>query len=186
MTFPILVDVDGVMIDFDNAFRAHMLRMRMPPSDTTPGISLDDAYAHWSSEKLRYEIICFQDTLYYRDLPLIPQTIEAIDWLRQVFQGSMVIAVTACGKSMFTVQHRQYQLRHVRLDTIIFEDHGESKERVFRHFTPGYVIDDSPAQLQAAVAAGHTPVVMDHPFNRHVKDAVRLHSWMDLPKLVQG
>ena len=182
MTFPILVDVDGVLIDWLTPFTAEMCRCGLPPVIEASQQVTYDLHTLWPDVpkgQMAARALFFQQHHHYRHLEPLPGALAAMFNLRSAMPNNLLIAVSSCGTDSLVIENRRHQLRYFPFESLITLPFGESKARVFGQFKPGVVIEDAPSQIEAAQRVGHGVVVYDQPYNQHVVAMHRVKDWRE-------
>ena len=181
MSRPILIDVDGVCIDWSAGFHEWM-----KPEPRTFGYSYDlrCQYPHIAPSAMADLVAAFNASKDFRDLPLMPGVKLGVEIMREEFHNNLLFAVSACGTAKNIVANREHQLRELPLNGLITLPLGTSKAEVFRQFRNAIVIEDAPDQKEASLSAGHFTVCMDQPWNQDFNPRhrffMRVHGWMEI------
>lgn len=183
----ILFDVDGVLLDWHGGFVAYMERRHGIKSavgadefadyggfsDLFPGLDLE--------ERARY-IAAFNTSPDFAGLRGIEGAARGMQRIAAVLDGRgiQIIGVTCAGPDAAVERRRQmarFPFNDIRILSI-----GASKAPIFRRYAPAVVIEDAPAHLDEAKAAGCVPIAVSYPYNASWR-GMRA-SWKTLPDLV--
>ena len=175
--FPILLDIDEVVLHWNSGFHAWMKRTGFDrATEDETQYSLQHAYPHVDTVKC---IEMFSKSRDYIDLGTIVGARLGIADLRRRYPSSPIFAVTCCGRDPSVVRVRAAALERFKLDGLIPLEITEHKTNVYKCFSRGLVIEDSPKNITAAGQAGHLVLTFDQPWNQgEVKR--RVHGWHEI------
>lgn len=180
----ILVDMDGVLCDFEHAFLAAW-RAAYPEK---PWIAVPDRRTHYLSDQYPPEEVdniysMWQRPRFFADLPEIPGGVEALKTLDRL--GYDVRICTApmrryehCAPEKF--EWIEARFGHAWVDKIIMT---RDKTVVW-----GDVLIDDKPHIQGAYPLRYTHIIYDQPYNREVTDKPRLtwDNWQSVLGAVLG
>ena len=175
----LLIDMDGVLADFETGFE-RMWRQRYPE---LPSVPLEDRKNFYTEKDYPEELRPLAKSIsrlkgFYRNLPPIQGGIDALVELSEIYD------VRIC-----TSPHTDYENCVLEKYQWVDEHFGREWIRKIiltkdKTFVMGkYLIDDKPA-----ITGSQTPVweqiIYDQPYNRHRTDLKRINwqNWMEVLK----
>lgn len=177
----ILLDVDGVLLDWYQGFHQWMLRQGYQATESKGNNY--DLTNDYPGHDLRTRITEFSKSYPYQHLKHIQGATHGVKFLRVRYPYVPIIGVTSCGMSPEVVCARTRSLSEFALDGLIPTPISEGKGHIFRSFKTTLVIDDSPKNIQDANDAGHITLIFDQPWNRELP-GMRVRGWADIYNVV--
>jgi beta-phosphoglucomutase-like phosphatase (HAD superfamily) len=176
----IIFDTDGVLLDWVAPFAPWAATRVGRPLD--PQKITEFNLTSWLGFEDKADMIDLVSTFNASDehgfgrLPPLDGAVEAIQVLRD--RGHKMSVVTSCSDDpvvgMLRVANLHAHFGDV-FDDIIVLGLGADKTEALKKFTPSTWIDDHWPNLDAGVAAGHTPVLMNATYNQVRSDAGPAH-----------
>jgi FMN phosphatase YigB (HAD superfamily) len=176
----LLVDCDGVMLEWHNRF--HSL---FPEKEHK-----NDFYVIESQDEM--DIHTFNSSPTFGELLPYKDSIEGIKQLKE--RGFTIVAITSSGTSPITKAFRRKNLDDLfGTDAInaihVCELHGDKTPLLSRFKDKGYMwIEDSPKNAMKGKELGLTPLLMNTPMNANKDDMglQRVDSWEEIVRIVDG
>ncbi|MFA9445627.1 hypothetical protein [Egicoccus sp. AB-alg6-2] len=183
--FVLGVDLDGVCADYEQAFRASVVRHLGRAPEQLPPQTVMDAYSQWGLTFEQFEqahrTAVVEDRM-FRHMQPLPGVSEAL-W-RLSNRGVWIRIITH--RLLFNWAHESSAA-----DTAYWLDANEIPYRdlCFIGDKPNVgadlYVDDSPSNIVALRAAGRAAIVFDQPYNRDLPGP-RAHTWEDVVALVEA
>lgn len=183
----ILTDIDGVVFDWDSAFRKFMERKGFVVAK--PGIYHISEMFGISKEQAKNLTQEFNESGVIGYLKPLRDSKRYIKSLLE--KGFEFQAITSLSTNEFAGKLRRYNLDNefgsdfncTCLDT------GADKDDELKKYSPGHWwIEDKPANCEAGLSAGHKVILVDHLYNRSYnnKDVIRVQSWKEIHNIILG
>ena len=186
----ILLDVDGVLLNWFDTFQAWMAKEGYSVKDETC-VSYDMAKRFGVTKDQSFEMIRrFNDSAYMGYLPAIPDAPKALNDL--INMGFRFRAVTSVSECPYAGDLRRMNLQLVFgniFDEVVCLPLGASKkdELTRQHRINGdnqmiYVEDSLDHAKTALKIGGFIPLLLAYPYNKLEKNekVIRRHSWEEL------
>lgn len=165
------VDLDGVLYNFENSFKAYLetIGIRNLPTPNTWSV-----WEHWGmtqDEWMEHFAEGVDAGIIFR---VGEPEVNAIDVLNQFKQDGYVIHIVThrfVGKKSIHNTYDWLDEHEVPYDTLTF-----AKDKTV--VPTDYFIEDNADNYLALEAAGTKTVLMDRPWNRHI-DAYRITNWKE-------
>lgn len=181
------IDLDGVLYDFDFAFRSYLIDTHGWRPDWCTAVTRWEFYEDWGISLAGFKRVCHQAAdagrLWNEGPPMDRRT--AIPALRGLKEA---------GHSLHVITHRGFgthpSASHVATakwlgeydipyDTLTF-----SGDKTI--VKTDWMIEDNADNYSALKKSGCNAVLIDRPWNQHVEDAVRVTSVSEFAELVEG
>jgi hypothetical protein len=171
MTKPwVLLDCDGVLLDWDLAVQQYALEYR---SHVWDGIHMDEhsydltGRMNISSEDAQQLIHDFHHSQSYAHLPPMTGAVLAIS---QLSRFANLAVITACGTQDQIVKSRMHNLAQVFGSVFVHVHCTDSFAEKAQHlckYDPGYWVEDHARNAQMGQLYGHQCFLIDAPHNSH-------------------
>lgn len=176
MMFPILLDIDGVVLDWSAGFHWWMKDRGF---HKVAGVTNYDLRHEYPSVDIEAAILQFANSAVYADLGEIQGARAGVAALKRAFPNSPIIAISCCGRAHAIQSVRAHALRSFPLDGFMALDIRESKKNIFSMFKRGVVIEDSPENLLNAMRTNHVALCFERPYNKGARCDHRV-VWNDM------
>lgn len=183
----VILDVDGVILDYMSHFARFMEYEGMPPKvshlhegdynlvNMFPGLSRPEVTDHMVRMSRMPE--------WFSTFPLMPGAAEGIRRLREITGGS-IVCLTSAGQDPEQYAWREHNLRGLGLDGLEMLPFGADKEEALSKYEPGSLfVDDLPANLLKGELAGMETVLFHSPMNITGRGSFRVAD--DWPHLLE-
>lgn len=165
----LILDGDGVIIDFSSGFANYMQEVH----NITP-LSIEPAQFNYSDaypmlEKPAAYIPGFIDSEHFERTPLYEGSAEKLREIKA--QGHTLLMVTSCGDAEHVRAMRTRMLMRELgpiIDDIIFLPLASSKVDVLKRLPKGVFVDDQLAMCIDGVQAGHQSFLFNRRYNQHL------------------
>jgi 5'-nucleotidase len=192
--FVFSVDLDGVVFDYESAFRQYVARLRgVDPATLPPPTTWSYIDAGWGfvdeNDYLDHHARAVTDTGLFITMPAFPGVSEALWKLSDAGVHIQVVTARLTKKGTHATAVAD-TVRALDAHAIPYRDILFTKDK--HHALAGLAlhspdrllhIDDSPGQLTNLAAAGVPVLIMDQPYNREI-DGLRVSSWEQIVPLV--
>ena len=166
----ILVDCDGVLVEWHNRFH-----------ESFPDPKQDDMDIH-----------TFNSSPTFGELYPYKDSVEGIKQLKE--KGFTIVAITSSGTSLITRAFRRKNLDDLfgtdQINSIqVCELHGDKSPILENFKDTGYIwVEDSPQNAMAGKNLGLEPLLMNTPMNAEKDDLGirRVDTWEEIVRIVDG
>lgn len=173
----ILVDMDGVLCDFDGGWRRDWNKNYpdKPITEEPTSFYLEEAYSSFATEE---EIVAiFNRKGFFYDLDPMPGAIEA---MRQMQDSGLNVFICTAPMGSNTFMEKAEWVEHYLgkewLKRLVI-----TKDKTLVH--GNYLIDDKPELTGFYDEPTWEHVVYDHPYNQYLTDKHRI-TWANWPSLL--
>lgn len=197
--FVFSVDLDGVVADYETAFREYVAKERgidpagLPPQDSWSFVSSGWGFASEADFLDTHARAVVRGGLFLR-MAMLPGASEAL-W--QLNDAGVHIRITTArllrsGAEAGHATAVSDTVRWLDINDIPYRDllflHDKHAALAGASMSGGRVlhIDDSPGQITAIRDAGVPVLAMDQLYNRHITDVPRVDSWPQVVDYVLG
>lgn len=186
----ILVDCDGVLLDWEYAFGQWMARhgYEIDPAFHTDYL-MDKKYGLSKIEGKRL-IRMFNESAWIRKLPPLRDAIHYVKKLH-VEHGYIFHAITSLSEDQYAQHLRTKNLREMFGDTVfekyVYLDTGADKDEVLEWYngTGCYWVEDKPQNALVGRDVGLNSLLMDHKHNQGEYSGVtRVRNWKEIYNIV--
>jgi uncharacterized HAD superfamily protein len=185
----ILVDCDGVLLDWEYAFDYWMNRHDYKIYNE--GV-YDMAIKYDMPKKDIHRLIrMFNESAAIRKLPPLRDAMKYVKKLHEE-HGYVFHAVTSLSNDQYAQHLRTKNLRELFGDTAfekyVYLDTGADKDEALAVYkdTGCYWIEDKPANAKVGKDLGLDAILMAHIFNRDVVDIPRVPNWKTIYGIITG
>jgi hypothetical protein len=186
----ILVDCDGVLLDWEYAFDAWMKRHDY--KKVVEGeYEMDLAY-DMPKKEIKRLIRMFNESATIRKLPPLRDAIKYIKKLHED-HGYIFHAITSLSNDQYAQHLRTKNLRELFGDTVfekyIYLDTGADKDDELCQYegTGCWWVEDKPENAECGLKFGLNSILMGHNHNSgYDGHATRVNNWKDIYELVVG
>lgn len=200
MKQPVILDCDGVLLDWETGFRNWVLRHR-PTTVFASEYPSDWDLSHWigcSSDESMALIQGFNQSAYFGSLGSMPGAARTLYELERL--GHPLFVVTSCSSDPVTSQRRSMNLSVMfapRFQRVICLDLGVSKLETLRAFQLVYGecvwVEDNLKNALDGFTAGHRSFFLHRPHNHsqwHLAEkgfspVTHLENLLDLVSLIK-
>lgn len=184
----ILVDVDGVLLDWEPAFDAWMSQKGFKVKQA----GVYDQYIRYgfqTKNQCNELVKQFNESAWMGFLKPLRDSVEYVHKLKA--QGYHFEAITS-----LSTDHWAKELRTMNLERwfgrgtfyrVQCLDTGADKDEVLKQFEPGHWwIEDKPANAEAGLRAGHKTILVSHTWNLDYKnnDIIRADNWQEIYNII--
>lgn len=189
----ILVDADGVCLDWEYSFGQWMKRHDYVINPIHHNdYHIDKRYGLDKKEAKRL-IRMFNESAWIRKLPPLRDAIHYVKKLHQE-HGYVFHCITSLSEDDYSQHLRTKNLRELFGDTVferyIYLDTGADKDEVLKQYkdTGCWWVEDKPANAVAGATVGLCSILVDHPHNQDFDDSklnvVRVKNWKEIYDLI--
>jgi len=187
----ILVDCDGVLLDWEYAFDNWMARHDYKVSITGDYL-MDVKYGLEKAEAKRL-IRMFNESATIRKLPPLRDAIHYVKLLHER-HGYVFHAITSLSNDTYSQHLRTKNLRELFGNTVFekytYLDTGADKDEALEEYrnTGCWWVEDKPQNAVVGHNVGLNSVLMDHDHNRDFEHSAvkRVDCWQEIYQLVLG
>jgi hypothetical protein len=186
----LLVDCDGVLLDWEYAFDQWMRRHGYVVK-TEGNYLMDVKYGIEKTEAKRL-IRMFNESAWIRKLPPLRDAIHYVKKLHTE-HGFIFHAITSLSNDQYAQHLRTKNLREMFGDTVfekyVYLDTGADKDGVLLDYegTGCWWVEDKPENADVGMDYGLKGILMDHKHNQsYTGDALRVRNWQEIYKIVTG
>ena len=184
------VDVDGILLKWEEAFDDFMTRQGLTKKDQGH-FDLRKHYPEVPAEALNTYISVFNESAYMRYLEPMDGAVEYVTKLAD--EGYKFSVITSQTLNKVANRAREDNLKEVFGD--VFEDFtfletGQGKYFALQKFDMGTIwIDDKPDNVESGKVLGLVPILLDLPHNRSYNNKQmniqRANSWKDIYDIIK-
>ena len=182
----ILTDVDGVLVNWEDAFTSWMSKRNY--SVVQPKVY--NQYTRYGITKEESDALVtqFNDCAWIGWLRPLRDSVEVIPDL--VKAGFNIECITSLSTDYYAGQLRKYNLKEHfgnNIGKVICLEQGGDKDDILKSYEPGHWwIEDKPQNAEAGLNAGHKVILINHHYNENYTnpDIFRVNSWSDIYKLI--
>ena len=186
----ILVDCDGVLLDWVYSFNQWMCRHGYNEV-RTDSYCIGERYGIEKGESKKL-IRMFNESASIRKLPPYRDAIKYVKKLHEE-HGYIFHAITSLSNDDYAQHLRTKNLIEMFGPTVfekyIYLDTGADKDEALAKYkdTECYWIEDKPENAQVGFDLGLTSVLMNHDHNKNSNvDALRVNNWKEIYRLIVG
>ena len=185
----ILVDCDGVILDWVYAFGQWMKRHGFEEVDT----SVYDIHIRYNIDKKYAKMLVrmFNESATIRKIPPLRDAIKYIKKLHKD-HGYIFHAITSLSNDYYAQHLRTKNLIELFGPTVFekytYLDTGADKDEALEEYrdTGCYWIEDKPENAHVGLKAGLNSYIMAHDFNADEKVIPRVQNWKELYEIITG
>ena len=187
----ILVDCDGVLLDWEYAFDQWMKRHGYEISQHGDYL-MSTKYALEKKESKRL-IRMFNESATIRKLPPLRDAIKYVKKLHEE-HGYIFHAITSLSNDQYAQHLRTKNLREMFGDTAfekyVYLDTGADKDEALAEYanTGCYWVEDKPENALVGAGVGLKSILMDHQHNQDFDDTkynvTRVNNWKEIYELI--
>ena len=190
----ILVDCDGVLLDWFYAFKQWMKRHGYGEPQMFDGksyycVSKSFGLSKKEGQKL---VRMFNESATIRKLPPLRDAIKYVKKLHQD-HGYIFHAITSLSDDCYSQHLRTKNLIELFGPTVfekyVYLDTGADKDEALLPYKDSecYWVEDKESNAQLGYELGLDPILMAHPFNAcHGTDARRVQNWKEIYEIITG
>lgn len=191
----ILVDCDGVLLDWEYAFHSWMTRhgYEMVPD----GFSVYKIGERYNIDDAKRLIRMFNESAQIRKLPPLRDAIKYVKKLHEE-HGFVFHAITSLSDDPYAQHLRTKNLRELFGETAFerytYLDTGADKDEVLDEYrdTECYWVEDKPENAEVGARCGLKSILMNHDHNVNVRlnalagDIQRVRNWKEIYEIIVG
>jgi len=185
----ILVDCDGVLLDWEYAFDNWMARHDYKV--TQLGDYLMDVKYGLDKPEAKRLIRMFNESATIRKLPPLRDAIHYVKKLHQE-HGYVFHAITSLSNDTYSQHLRTKNLRELFGNTVFerytYLDTGADKDEVLEEYrgTGCWWVEDKPANCEAGLKVGLNSVLVEHAHNADYQhpDVIKARNWKAIYQLI--
>jgi 5'(3')-deoxyribonucleotidase len=170
------LDVDGTVYDWDSSFRTILKRLHgieLPVSAEWDSIEESITKEHWSSVWDSARIELFTGGSYY---------LGAQDTVRQLIERKHdVIFITATPVGARAQRANMLFRDFPGISGVCFVNPMHDDKSLVKC---DLYVDDKPEVIATLLAQGHNAVLINRPWNKHVRSMMRIYTWEQLLAVV--
>lgn len=184
----ILIDVDGVVLDWESAFDEWMslqgFRVKKP--------NIYDQYKRYGFQRKKQcdELVSkFNNSAWIGYLKPLRDSHIFLPQLKR--EGFSFDAITSLSEDKYAGQLRKYNLEQVfgvnTFDRVLCIGTGADKDEALAEYEPGHWwVEDKPKNAEAGLKAGHKPILISHAWNEdYTTDGIqKVNNWQDIYNIV--
>lgn len=186
----LLVDCDGVLLDWEYAFDQWMKRHGYTIKETG-NYMMDVKYGLERAETKRL-VRMFNESAWIRKLPPLRDAMKYVRKLH-VEHGYIFHAITSLSNDQYAQHLRTKNLREMFGDTVfekyVYLDTGADKDEVLAEYegTGCYWVEDKPENVDCGIEFGLDGILMLHDHNKeYIGDARVVKNWKEIYEFVTG
>jgi FMN phosphatase YigB (HAD superfamily) len=186
----LLVDCDGVLLDWEFAFDQWMKRHGYIVREEGNYL-MDVKYGIEKTEAKRL-IRMFNESAWIRKLPPLRDAIHFVKKLH-IEHGYIFHAITSLSNDQYAQHLRTKNLREMFGDTVfekyVYLDTGADKDDVLLEYegTGCWWVEDKPENADVGIDYGLNGILMDHKHNQNYDgEAIRVRNWKEIYNIITG
>ena len=188
----ILVDCDGVLLDWEYAFHAWMTRHGYEMQ--TDGFNIYKIHERYELAKPggKRLVRMFNESATIRKLPPLRDAIKYVKKLHEE-HGYVFHAITSLSNDQYAQHLRTKNLRELFGETVfekyVYLDTGADKDEALEEYrdTECYWVEDKPENAEVGRDVGLTSILVNHAHNSgDYEGVVRVQNWKEIYELICG
>lgn len=185
----ILVDCDGVLLDWEYAFDYWMCRHGYAVEKE--GVYEMDVKYNMPKKEMKRLIRMFNESAAIRKLPPLRDAMKYVKKLHEE-HGYVFHAITSLSDDQYAQHLRTKNLRELFGDTAfekyVYLDTGADKDEELAVYkdTECYWVEDKPENARVGKNLGLDAILMAHTFNADVNDIPRVKNWKEIYNIIVG
>lgn len=166
----LLLDVDGVLLDWSGGFLRYMeVRGHPPRSVTHRRWDMRCCFPTLDGQQIWNFINMFHHSEAYGELEPLPGAVSAARFLRMKLPNTKFVAITACGLDPRTIHLRTQALQQFPIDEVHFVSPRQGKGEILAKFPAdtSIMVEDKPENIDDVLDLGMRAIMIDHEYNQH-------------------
>lgn len=183
----ILTDVDGVLLDWEEAFTKWMQHRGYEPKNP---IDYKQSGRYEIAQDLADDLVeRFNESAWIGYLPILRDAYKGVR--KFVDAGYTFECITSLSSDRYSSELRSQNLvnifGHDAFSRIRCIETGADKDDILSEYDTHFWIEDKPANCIAGLNAGHKPILIDHHFNQDFENehVFRAKNWEEIFRYVQ-
>jgi FMN phosphatase YigB (HAD superfamily) len=185
----ILVDCDGVLLDWVYAFEQWMTRHGYIKQESNSY----EIHTHYNVDKKESKrlVRMFNESATIRKLPPLRDAMKYVKKLHED-HGYVFHAVTSLSNDQYAQHLRTKNLIELfgptAFEKYVYLDTGADKDEALAEYydTGCYWVEDKPENAYVGQSLGLNSYLIAHDFNAYVKDIPRVQNWKELYEIITG
>jgi FMN phosphatase YigB (HAD superfamily) len=187
----ILVDCDGVLLDWEYAFHVWIERHGHTAVDGALALyKIDERYGI-GQQQAKMLIRMFNESA---AIGYLPPLRDAMHYVRKLHEehGYVFHAITSLSNDPNAQHLRTKNLKRLfgesAFERFVYLDTGADKDEVLKeyHGSNCYWVEDKPENCEVGLRFGLDSIIMNHAYNSSYTGSLRVYNWKDLYELITG
>lgn len=181
----ILVDIDGVVLDWMSEFKRFMIKEGYAPLKKLPERYDCTDWFGLPYVELHPLMTKFNNSEEFKHIPLVN---DALFFMKKLNATHDFVAITACGEDRHAdrMENLNNLFGYGFFQTVHCMNHQDSKQYLLSKYKPSFWIEDNLKNAELGILSGHIPILLKTPYNQMESQTplIRVNCWEQIYNVI--